>query len=144
MDEHKRKHLDFIQLTITRMAANSFLLKGWSVTLIAALFALSAKDEAVDFAFIALFPAVMFWGLDGFFLRQERLFRELYDKVRVKDGETIDFSMSTSSFERVVPPWFQVAFSRTLFAFHGSIFATVILVIVIAIARAQGNLCPLP
>jgi hypothetical protein len=42
--EAKHKHLDFIQLTITRMAANSFLLKGWCVTLIAALWSSPDKN----------------------------------------------------------------------------------------------------
>ena len=32
-DENKRKHLEFIQQVITRMNANSFLIKGWAVTL---------------------------------------------------------------------------------------------------------------
>jgi hypothetical protein len=35
-------HLQMIQAVITRMGSNSFLLKGWSVTLVAALFALAA------------------------------------------------------------------------------------------------------
>jgi hypothetical protein len=42
------------------MAGNSFLLKGWSVTLAAALVALAAKDADLRFAVIALFPALMF------------------------------------------------------------------------------------
>ena len=37
-------HLQMIQAVITRMAGNSFLIKGWSVTLVAALFALAAAD----------------------------------------------------------------------------------------------------
>lgn len=42
--ENKQKHLEFIQMAINRMASNLFLLKGWTVALIAALFALAAKD----------------------------------------------------------------------------------------------------
>ena len=34
-------HLGFIQGVITRMAQNSYLLKGWDATLVAAIFALS-------------------------------------------------------------------------------------------------------
>ncbi len=43
--EAKLKHLELSQGVINRMAGNSFLLKGWSVTLVSALFALSAKDS---------------------------------------------------------------------------------------------------
>jgi len=38
MDEDQRKHLELIQAVITRMAGNSFLIRGWSVTLVSALF----------------------------------------------------------------------------------------------------------
>jgi hypothetical protein len=40
-DEAWVKHLEFIQNAITRMATNSFWLKGWAVTLVAATFALN-------------------------------------------------------------------------------------------------------
>jgi len=36
--EKKLKHLEMLQGVINRMANNSFLLKGWSVVLISALF----------------------------------------------------------------------------------------------------------
>ena len=35
----KQKHLEFIQNAISRMAANSFMLKAWTVLLVSALFA---------------------------------------------------------------------------------------------------------
>jgi len=35
--EAKLKHLEMIQDVIKRMASNSFLLKGWSLTLVVAL-----------------------------------------------------------------------------------------------------------
>ena len=71
--ESKLKHLDLIQGVINRMANNSFLLKGWSVTLISALFALAAKDSNSLFIYLAYFPCVAFWSLDGYFLWQERM-----------------------------------------------------------------------
>ncbi len=42
--ERKIKHLEFIQIVISRMNSNSFLIKGWTITLMSALFALAAKD----------------------------------------------------------------------------------------------------
>ena len=50
--EQKLKHLEFIQNVINRMNSNSFLIKGWAVTLIAAIFALAAKDS--NFQYIIL------------------------------------------------------------------------------------------
>jgi hypothetical protein len=42
-NDNKIKHLEFIQGVITRMNANSFQIKGWSVTITAALLALYAS-----------------------------------------------------------------------------------------------------
>lgn len=46
--ENKLKHLDFLQLVITRMNVNSFSLKGWAVTLVSALFAFAAKTQILN------------------------------------------------------------------------------------------------
>ena len=40
----------------------------------------------------------MFWILDSYYLQQERLYRELYDDVRLQTEEKIDFSMKLSDY----------------------------------------------
>ncbi len=80
--ENKTKHLELIQGVVNRLSTNSFLLKGWSVTLVSALFALSAGDSNPAFVFLAYIPAFVFWGLDGYYLWEEKKFRKLYDHVR--------------------------------------------------------------
>lgn len=124
--ENKRKHLELIQNTIGRMAANSFLLKGWTVTLVSAIFVLSQKDTSSEYLLVAVLPIIAFWILDGFFLKQERLFRKLYDQVRVLNEEQIDFSMNTSAFNSSIQNWFSTIISRTLILFHGGILLAVI------------------
>lgn len=42
--ENRIKHLELIQVIITRMAGNSFMLKGWAVTLVSGIFVLASKD----------------------------------------------------------------------------------------------------
>ena len=117
--ENKRAHLEMIQAVVNRMSVNSFLLKGWSVVLISALFALAAGDSQALFVYIAYFPAIVFWMLDAYFLRQERLFRKLYDRVRHLPETDVDFSMDTSVVDGEVAGWSAVVFSRTLLLFHG-------------------------
>ena len=78
--DRKIKHLEFIQSVINRLATDSFRMKGWCVVLVAALFILLARQGRVKF--VALIPVIVFWGLDGYFLWQERLYRALYDHVR--------------------------------------------------------------
>lgn len=129
--ETRIAHLQMIQAVITRMAGNSFLVKGWTVTLVAALFALAAVDANRFFVYVAYLPAVMFWALDAYFLRQERLFRKLYDHVREAGDENVDFSMNTRPFN-VGTTW-RVAWSRTLCLFHGTITATIIVVMLVLI-----------
>lgn len=130
--EKKLKHLEMLQSVINRMANNSFLLKGWSVVLISALFALAAKDSQIYFIYLAYFPAIAFWNLDGYFLWQERLYRKLYDKVRLQDESEIDFSMDTRPVVGEVESWSQAAFSKTLRVFHGAVIGTIFFIMLIA------------
>ncbi len=97
--ENKVKHLEFIQDCINRMAHNSFMLKGWSITIIAALFALATKDSNPEYIIIAYLPVVIFFVLDGYYLYKERLFIALYDHVRMLNENDVDFSMDTRPFQ---------------------------------------------
>ena len=127
--QNKQKHLEFIQSAVGRMASNLFLLKGWTITLIAALFALAAKDSDKTYFLIAYLPALMFWTLDGYFLSQERRFRALYDHVRKLDESDIDFSMDTSAFKSETRNrWLGAMFSGTLLIYYGALVATMIVV----------------
>ena len=129
--DKKVAHLQMIQGVVNRLSNNSFLLKGWSVILVSALFALAAGGTQIHFIYLAYFPAVAFWVLDGYFLHQERLFRALYNHVRRQKEDAIDFSMETSDVKQQVDSWFKVTFSLTLLLFHGVIFGSIILVLII-------------
>ena len=131
--DNKHKHLELIQGVINRLSTNSFLLKGWSVVLVSAMFALSAPDSRVAFVYLAYIPAAIFWGLDGFYLWQEKLFRELYNRVRKVSDEEIDFSMDTSVIEGDDrPTWVGATFSKTLIPFHGVLLVSVVVVTLLA------------
>lgn len=140
--ERKFKHLEFIQGVINRLGVNSFRVKGWSVVLVSALFVLAAR-EGIGVSVIALIPLLCFWGLDGYYLWQERLFRALYDHVRELDESDIDFSMNLTPFKGRTPPvsvsssrsrprtWSRATFSGTLLAFYVALIVTAIVVVVI-------------
>jgi hypothetical protein len=131
--DNKVKHLEMILRIVDRLSNNAFLLKGWSVVLVSALFALAAKDAKPFFVYLCYFPAITFWGLDGYFLRQERLYRQLYDKVRVQSEHLVDFSMDTSSVLGTTESWSQTCLSKTLLAFHGTITVTIVLVMLLMV-----------
>jgi len=118
--ENKRKHLEFIQNIISRMAGNLFFLRGWTITLIVALLALLAKDVGTDYIIPFLIVLILvFWILDGYFLSQERLFRALYNHVRELKEEEIDFSMDTSEYKKYKKNTLIYSmFSSTLLVFY--------------------------
>ena len=132
MDE-RIAYLQMIQSVIGRMARNSFLIKGWSITVVAALGALAAARTSELFVYLACFPVVMFWALDAYFLRQERLFRKLWDHARKPDAE-IDFSMETAPFNDEVGGICKVAWSPTLGLLHGTITGMILVVILVILA----------
>lgn len=140
--ENKIKHLEFIQQTIHRLADNSFRLKQWSVFLAAATLALlSQRPTSTGWdCLISLIPVLVFWGLDGYFLWQERLYRKLYDQVRILNENEIDFSMNTYHFQTNPKPfvqWLCVTLSKTLFPFYGS-FALLILIACVIVIFAKN------
>ena len=121
----KIAHLGFIQAIITRMGLNSFLLKGWSVTLVAAIFALAAKQADRRFVLLAFFPIAVFWLLDAFFLHQEKLFRSLYELVALGKVDSDQFTLDTKGIKGV-PGIASVFFSKTLRLFYGSLVGVIL------------------
>ena len=134
MDEDTRLHLQIIQGVIGRMASNSFALKGWSVTVSAALLGLAAKDAETSFAVLAIYPALSFWALDAYYLRQERLYRRLFAAVARKAAETA-FSMDTSPFQAEVGTLFSVAKSDTVVGLHLPVLVAIVAVLTFTICR---------
>ncbi len=117
-NENKLKHLEFIQSTISRMNNNSFLIKGWLVTLTAAIFVLSTKDSNTIFLWVCPAITILFWTLDAFFISNERMYRTLYNVVRTKQEEDIDFDMNVSDYQVNENRFFRSFFLFTLLLFY--------------------------
>ena len=131
MGDDKPQHLEFIQNAVSRMAANSFLLKGWSVTLAAGLFALAARDSDWRVAAVAFLPTIAFWSLDAYYLYQERLFRCLYDAVRNGEGAVDRFALDTAAVSRRTQSWRRTLLTPVVLGVHGPILIAVILVMLL-------------
>jgi hypothetical protein len=123
--ETLHKEIDLIQGIINRMAHNSFLLKGWTITIIVAVLALT-KDTLVTndityFSLILLIPLIVFWYLDAFFLHKERCYIKLYDWVienRMKTEE-FQYNLNYRRFEKEVESIAKIMRSDTLLTFYG-------------------------
>lgn len=145
-NEAKIAHLGFIQGVINRMGSNSFLVKGWTVALVAAIFALASKDTNQNFIYIALLPIICFWFIDAYYLHQEKLFRELYAGVANDSISSKTFTMDTKPLNGRVRSIRHLAFTVSLFPFY--LLVTGILIIV-AVMSGMGfdfsffaNFCP--
>ena len=128
--EAKTKHLEFIQTTINRMANNSFLLKGWAITVVGGLLAFGFKELDCRYIFISLSILFFFWILDGYYLHQEKLFRELYERTAKKKEDEINFSMKTDKCENG-ESWVDCSCSTTLLVFYGGLLLVHIIIILI-------------
>lgn len=123
--EKKFKHLEFIQSVINRMTNNSFLLKGWCLSIIGAIFALRGGNSSTSI--LPLF-VIMFWLLDSYYLSQERLFIALYNDVVPRSEDKIDFLMHTKKFCRGRNTWWRSFFSHTPVIFYGFILIVIIFI----------------
>ncbi len=112
------------------MANNSFLLKGWAITVVGGLLAFRLKDLDCRYIFISISILFFFWILDGYYLHQEKRFRELYERTSKKKESEIDFSMKTEKCEKG-EDWFDCSFSETLFMFYGGLAVVHIIIILI-------------
>lgn len=81
------KHLDYLQVIITRHNTNSFMLKGWTITLVSALLALSGAIKEPNVSLIGLMPIIIFWCLDAFYLSNERCFIDLFNSATIGEYE---------------------------------------------------------
>lgn len=129
--EQKIKHLEMIQSIINRMAQNSFMLKGWALTLVAATFAFVPKQNIWFFIPIVLGPILIFVLLDAYYLQLERKYRNLYDMVRQKEESDIDFDMKlNANCSTKESQYIQCIGSRSIWLYYLSIVIIAIGIII--------------
>jgi len=137
LKEYMLKEIEIIQDIIKRMGFNSFLIKGWAVTLVVVTLLLRGIEYQIWIAFI---PLLVFWLLDAYFLWQERMYRKLYDWVisnRLKTDEHL-FDMNAYRFKDEVQSKLRIMFSITLGWFYGSI-AVLVMIYALTVLGTNGG-----
>lgn len=132
------EEIKIIQDIIKRLAFNSFMIKGWAITLVVVTLLLKGDKYQVLISFI---PLIVFWFLNAYFLRQERMYRKLYDWVisnRLKTDEYL-FDMNAYRFEGDVQSKFRIMFSITLGWFYGCIAILIVMYILVLFLSKQGG-----
>lgn len=84
--EDRRKHLEFIQTTIARMASASSRTKSWLLPVVTAAYGFALTQRSGLIATLGIVAVITFAYLDAQYLRNERQFRQLYNAVA--QGET--------------------------------------------------------
>lgn len=132
--EDVRQHLSFIQGVITRMNSNSFSMKSWMVAIVSALAAVYASDSfnlCGYMYFVVGIPVVLiFCGLDAYYLKMEKQYRDLYNEVRADPDKDTDFNMNANGFR--ITMW-QAFKSPSVWILYVSVFVLLVAVIVITI-----------
>lgn len=143
------KHLEFIQAVIARLGNNGFLIKGWAITVAGLFFGFAIDAGDWRLAAASAFPTLAFWSIDAYFLRAERLFRQLYKSVVEKDGRASPFFMSATSDDfasqfgvEISSYWRTFLCRPVLSAFYGALLisgALVLLLIGASPADQEAN-----
>lgn len=124
--EQKIAHLGFIQGVITRLGNNSFMIKGWCIALVAALFALSSSYRVAVISFLAI---LIFWCLDAFFLHQERMYIKLYEDVASGVVKSDHFLMKATDYKVKVGSLCKAGRSKTLLPFYLGMILIILLLV---------------
>ena len=143
--EEIHKEIDLIQSCITRMAQNSFMIKGWFVSIYAVILALLPEKVNMFLLCIALVAVnLIFWYLDGFFLRTEKVYRKIYDwvlEVRPQNNRELMYQLNPSKFNgkiEKVESIGKVMWSKTLRWFY---LIPLVIVIIVFIFEQWSVLC---
>lgn len=129
--ENLLKEIDLIQNIINRMAKNSFLIKGWAVTLISVIIVFSGNIFRFYYCSLIL---IGFWALDAYYLYIERRYRELYKWVIKNRKNNSDFLFDLDTYRKglinecSVILYFKSLMSKTMLLFY-CLLAIILLII---------------
>ena len=130
INENRIRYLEATQRVIDRLSNISFILKGWAVSLVAGLMALSANDSNQGYVLIAYIPIAVFWFLDAYFLMMERQYRELFNKNTDLSEQLEQFTIKRNKGNIVI--FCKALFSITmLLTYVPLVLSTLIVMIII-------------
>ena len=144
LSDQQVKHLELIQAVVSRLGSNGFLIKGWAVTIAGAFLAFGVNNDKWQLAVAGVAPTLLFWILDATFLRNERLFRHLFDAARRGEVEIFFMGATGPTYvakvakefadgrtkENVSSRW-ATLWRETLWLFYGAIILGTVIVAVL-------------
>jgi hypothetical protein len=132
------KQLEMVQAIIARLANYGATLKNYCITLTTAVCGFSVTLKQPLVALLALLPILLFALLDAQFLRNERRFRQLFNRVSAEDWSSVpNFTIDLRS----APPvrYHSILWSWSILVFYLPLAVAVALVALIS-GHAYGYL----
>ena len=129
------KEIDLLQGCINRMAQNSFMLKGWALTVLAGVTAFTKGEnfsEPITLVCGTIVPFLCFWILDAFFLHTERKYRRMYENMlAMRKNNIIDGQFELNPKKIDIGCFCKTLFSLTLSVFYGIPLIACLIVIIV-------------
>lgn len=142
------KEIDIIQNCINRMASNSFLIKGWFITLILGFIAFGyEKIDFKIFIILLLIITIFCWISDSFFLQLEKKYRKKYNWVIKNRSTNSNFLYNLNPHEtkmwdddKIKIGFWEIFFSKSLVFIYGTSFLSLVFTLGIFLSSLNKNI----
>ncbi len=130
------EYFNMIQRVITRLAQNSFQIKAWSATIFAAILVVTFSFINILIFIALLIVMTLFWYLDSYYLKQERLFRRLYNKKvedyndNIKRTKMKIFDMNIKNFKSIEQKVPRIMVSVSEFCFYLPFIVSLVIMLI--------------
>ena len=133
--DEMHKEIDLLQSCIDRMAKNSFMIKGWFVSIYAVILALlPEKVDVMLLCVVLIVVNMLFWYLDGVYLRDEKIYRRIYQWVveaRKQNDRELMYQLELNLYKNKIGTMDSVGkimLSKSLFIFYAIPLAVLLVV----------------
>ena len=121
MENTKVSYLQMIQNVITRMAENSFKIKGWAIGVMLAIFSFAGTQGDKRCILFTVVPLLVLWGLDTYYLQLERKYRLFYNSKCESNEEEL-FDMNYNNIKIEMKEVSKISFFRCMFSLTEILF----------------------
>lgn len=133
MDDKKIAYLQMIQSTIDRMSTTSAIFKGFCATVVIGILTTAFIDLNKWILLLAALSVLSFLFIDIYYLKLERRFRALYNRVRLGEHD-VDFDLTPPQIKSLCCNdkcciWHCIK-SPSIYLFYGPSFCILSIIIV--------------
>ncbi len=126
-------YFKMIQNVITRMAQNSFLIKAWTITILAGVMIFSISKQIIFMCFIILTITSMFWVLDSYYLKLEKSYRNLFNFKTQQYNHLLEketmmlFDMNYKKYSKSNQNLLKIMLSKSELLFYATLIVILVL-----------------